>query len=225
MSVEVINEQSGGRSVLNFSDSFNRPDEPFFIGDNWLICYTQECTYSGANLAAAINVIAPNLVINQNNGLIAGIWAIPRLVTMNKIIGRNQFAQFRISAFNLALGVDLTIGPGVWANPQGSSAQGGYYIRLQNNAGALLARLAHGFNPITSLLVNTQPVVGDTIRIEARAGVGQNEVKYILNGVLDTTWNDNSATRPNANGMYGIAWQSGTVGGSGSFQNFSGGVL
>lgn len=227
MSVEVINEQGGSPPTLGFVDSFNRPDEPFFVGNNWYPVYSQGSTYTGPNLAGAVGVGAAQLTFTQNNGLVANCCFIPRLVSTNKIVGRNQFSQLRVSAYNLA-GPLVTAGPGVWLNPQGPLQTIGYYLRLESIAGVLNVRGIYGFAPLTGIFAgNPFPIaVGDTIRIEARDNGASNQIKLIVNGSTLETANDATANRPRASsGIYGIVWESGTVGGTASFQNFLGGVL
>jgi hypothetical protein len=227
MTVEVINMQGGGGSapVLNFSDSFQRPDEPFYVGDNWYPVMSQGMLATGSNIAANTNIAANNLVLTTPAAVPNAVF-IPRLVSTNKIVGRNQFSQIKVTAYNVA--AQLNAGQGVWFNPQASLAIIGYYLRLSSNAGNVQAKIVYGFSPITTPAGATDQVIaiGDTIRIEARDNGASNEVKIIVNAVTIQTITDASANRPRAiNGIYGIAFESGSGGGSASFQNYSGGVL
>jgi len=227
MTVEIVNLGGGaaGGGVLNFSDSFARPDEPFFVGDNWYPVMSQGMAGTGTNVAANVNVAANQLVLTTP-AAVPNIVFIPRLVSTNLIVGTNQFSQIKVNSYNLA--AQLNGGPGVWFNPQASLATIGYYLRLSTNAGNLLCKIIYGFSPLTTPAGATDQTisVGDTIRIEARDNGASNEVKIIVNSVTLQTITDNSANRPRAiNGIYGLAFESGGGGGSAGFQNYSGGVL
>jgi len=223
VSVEALSAQLGGKPpVLNFADTFNRADQPFFVGTLWSPLMSQGMLASGNNLAANCNVGGAQLTFT-NPANVPNAWFMPTPISWNIAIARNQFCQVLVSAYNLGAGAQVTCGPGVWANLQGGLGTIGYYLRLENIAGVLNVRVAYGFSPITSFGAN--PInVGDVIRIEARNQGAQNQVLLLQNGVVIQTVNDNSGSRPTG-GVYGIAWESGSVGGSCSFQNFSAGVL
>jgi len=221
VSVEALSAQLGGKPpVLNFADTFNRADQPFFVGTLWTPIMSQGMLATGSNLAANCNVGASQLTLT-NPLAVPNAWFMPTPISWNIAITRNQFAEIKVSGFNLA--AQQTCGPGVWANLQGGLATIGYYLRLETVAGALNFRVTYGFSPLTTFGLN--PInVGDVIRIEARNQGAQNQILAIVNGVTIQTINDNSANRPTS-GVYGIAWESGGAGGSASFQNFSAGVL
>src|SRR5262249_54069541 len=136
---------AGAKPILTFQDTFNRADQPFFVGNLWSPLMSSGMLASGNNLAANCNVGGAQLTLT-NPANVPNAWFMPTPVSWNAVIARNQFAQMKVSAYNLAGAANATCGPGVWGNLQGSLAVIGYYLRLENIANVLNVRVAYGFS-------------------------------------------------------------------------------
>lgn len=217
MTVGLGGEPAG---LSSFMDSFARPDQPFYFGNNWYTCVVPTSgAHSGATIASAINVIANALVLGQvaNLGTLA-LAGIPRGVFPPSIVTKPQFAQMVLAATG---GTSIATGPAVMVETNGDN---GYVARTVNNGGVRDIVIARGLGTgSTQIGVQKAVALGSTIRIEVRPSGPSNDVRLVVNGVTVDTVIDANAGRP-TQGMFGIGYL-GANNSTDTWTNFSAGII
>lgn len=215
-----------GAGATRYQDTFNRADQPFFLGNNWAMQCSESCGNAPSAMAAGVNVSAsPSFAtIGTAAGSVARSLFIPAFVSRQRIttlmLARGQYSQFTIK--NVLAGVSCSVGPVVYnPNPNDGNC---YILILQSNGQSsdLFRGVGAGAAAIVPNVFNW--VVGDVIRLEVTPGVADNTIRCYKNGVLQNTFVDNNASRPQGGGMYGIGWFSSNVG-TLSFADYDGGLL
>jgi hypothetical protein len=225
MGVEIISFGRGGSMpATQYAETFNRVDQPFFLGNNWNFQPTISCADAPSAMAASVNVGAGSATIGGPASLNARSYFTPafvdRAAVTSGMLTRGEFSQFTIR--NVVPGLTGDFGPMVYnPNPNDSN---GYMMLLGSSTG--IARLFRDMGPgATQLVANLFTfLANDIVRLEVTPGVASNSIRSFKNGVLQNTFVDNNALRPTAGGHYGIAWFSNNVG-SISFSDYFGGLL
>lgn len=212
-----------GAPVTSFSDTFIRADQPFYLGENWytILLPTESAGITGPVLAGQINVAGgTNAQLGTGGGGFTSSNGtcvfIPRPLDFSAVSGKAMFSQFE------ALGHtgDINFGPGVFLNPNASSA---HYVADWRLANTL--ELWRGIDPFTTLVAaiatGAPPV---TLRLEVRPSSSSNELRMLVNGAVISTFTDSNAARPTT-GMPGIVWWGNAINVSGTFRNYSCGLL
>lgn len=220
----------GAVNSAYFADSFNRTDQPFYIGTRWAFTYMVADTQTFANAAAAsINVSANNLVLanSTGGGSIPKGFGIP--LPMNILafnwgggLAPSQFSEVKATADNNAV-IDAGFGAGVMLDSNGGN---GYSIRNLVAAGPLqqyvVERFVAGIN--STLAGPFSITLGQVMRIEVVPGASSNVLTWYLDGVFQNTLTDNNAQRPTL-GVPGLITNGTAANGSFSYQNFKCGTL
>lgn len=228
--IEYLQNGAGGPApVLSFSDSFNRADQPFYVGDQWAITPLPNSTVLGPNIAGGINVAGSQLnlsIISSNGQNQTMLWPIP--LTWNLLFSLPQFAQATMSADNSggaifafngpAAMVNVNLGTGYFieTNSTGISNSVGRYIVASIGVGTINSNGNLGF-PFA---------IGDVLRIEVRPNTpaaNQTTIKTFKNGVQQSS--DIDAVSHLSFGVFGIYDAFVSSGITQSWQNFSGGSL
>lgn len=214
----------GALPITQYSETFNRADEPFFLGNNWNFQPSDQCGNAPQSMAGGVNVGAGAATIGTSFGNLARSTFTPAFVDRQAIttgmLSRGQFSQFTVKGF--LVGISCDVGPMVYnPNPNDANcymlllATATNLVNLQRSLGAATANIGPGLFAWTT---------GDIIRLEVTPGATANTVRSYKNGVLLSTIVDNSALRPQGGGHYGLAWFSSNVG-TVSFGDYSGGLL
>jgi hypothetical protein len=214
------------QGATQYSETFNRADQPFFLGTNWNTQVAQSSNIAGVDIAAGVNVGAGFATIGGAAALAPRLLMTPCFVDRQRItslsnISRGEFSQFTVK--NVVAGISGDIGLMVY-NPSPNDSNC-YMLLLGTSTG--IARLFRDIGGgATQLVANALTyVVNDVIRLEITPGVASNELRSYKNGVLQNTFTDNNALRPTGGGLYGLAWFSNGPGGSLSFGDYSGGLI
>jgi hypothetical protein len=218
----------GGASVpvTSYAETFIRADQPFLLGNNWYNTVSQSSSWSGANLAAQVNVGGTGATFGAGGLLFGQCYWIPTLIDVAAVLAqsaiRGVFAQFTITGH--AAGVSGLFGL-MCFNPNPNDSNG--YMLLMRTT-TLTAELFRDVGPGQTSLVAPALnwVDNDIIRLEVIPAAAANTCKSYKNGVLQNTFVDNNAARPAqaAGGTFGLCYFSNNTG-SLTFKNFSGGVL
>lgn len=219
-------EGGGGAAIpiTQYSETFNRPDQPFFLGNNWNFQPTEQCANAPSSMAGGVNVGAGVATIGTGLGNVARSLFTPAFVDRQAVTAgmliRGEFAQFTVKGF--VVGISCDVGLMVY-NPNPND--GNCYALLLATATSQANLFRNVGGPAANIGANLFAwATNDIIRLEVIPGATANTVKSYKNGVLQSTIVDNSALRPTGGGHYGLAWFSSNVG-TLSFGDFSGGLL
>lgn len=222
----------GGRPVAtSFSDSFQRADEPFFIGDNWypIIDQSTSGAFSGPQIAASMSVAGGTQLVLGNTAALntnsLQMMFIPRPVYPPFIINNSQRATVKFNSRSGAAGtIDARAGLIVLANTNQTGVNGECYALTIAQAGNDVLTLRRGVIFTASVpagWANIVVVPGDTFALEAIVGAASNTINVYLNGALNQSIVDADASRPRA-GMYGMCYVGFNNNQTLGFQNFEG---
>lgn len=210
--------------VTRYQETFNRADQPFFLGNNWNFQVTDATTQAPSAMAGGINVAAGAATIGAGGVTTTRCLFTPAFVNRpaitSSMLVRGQYAQFTVTG--VAAGVSNSVGPMVYnPNPNDGNC---YAMILQSNGQTV--DLFRGVGGAAAPLVTNAFafIVNDIVRIEVTPGAADNTIRLFKNGVLGNTFVDNNALRPTGGGHYGIAWFSSNAG-TLSFKDFDGGLL
>lgn len=234
MTVEIISMQGGSPPTTSFADSFQRADQPFFVGDSWYPIIDQSTSggFSGAQIAASINVSGGTQLLLGNTAALntnaLQMMFIPRPVYPPAIINHSQRATVKFNSRSGAAGtIDARAGLIVLANTNQTGVNGECYALTIAQAGPDVLTLRRGVIFTASVpagWANIVVVPGDTFTLEAILGVASNTINVYLNGVLNQSIVDADASRPRA-GMYGMCYVGFNNNQTLGFQNFSARVV
>lgn len=225
--------------VGSFSDTFNRSDQPFYVGNLWAIMPLQDSTVIGANIPLGINVAGSpgqlNLQIISSTGANRTI-LFPITVDWSTVFsGHAQWSECKLNADNTNVGLAQigSTGPCVLFN---ANAETGYIIvtntiqGVSNVVGKYSVVKVNGGGAPTTINNNAGAgfsyAIGDVLRIEGYPNTpvaGQTTIKSYVNGVLKSTDIDSSS--PYSSGVFGIDDQFTSNSVTQSWQNYSGGTL
>jgi hypothetical protein len=228
MTVTVQNLQSGGSPPrVRFSDPLTGVDRPFLIGNDWFTQFTSDSSVAMLSVAAELNIGGAGLIWGDGsapnlNGCNIGCYPslVNRAAVVSKSLGGGEFAELTLVSRPI-VGNGAGIGPSVLMNP-GSDIQ--YLIQMEslNTNTVLYRKTSVGY---TVLVANCfANAVNDVVRLESRYVTGFPELRVYQNGVLQTTFLDNSGLGPSAGGQFGM-FLSGVFTGQIVVKNFNGGVL
>lgn len=225
MGIRFDGGSGGAPPVTRYQESFNRADQPFFLGDNWYMQVTDQTGTAPSSMAGSVNVGAGFATIGGAAQLTARSYFTPAFVDRQAIttgmLQRGQYSQFTVK--NIVAGVSGDIGPMVY-NPSPNN-DNGYMMLLGTTTG--IARLFRDMGAgATQLVANLFNYVNnDIVRLEVTPAAGANTIRSFQNGILRNTFVDNAGARPTTGGMYGIAWFSNGAAGALSFGDYDGGLL
>lgn len=235
---------SGGHSISvgcafvvytgTFADTFNRADQPFYVGNAWSLIPYQQGTMVVPNLAAAINVVGSTLQLsNASTNGANETQLFPLVVSWDQIYTNHaQYAQCTINGDNSGGANFAANGPSVLMN---GNAATGYFIAT-NSTGAGNAVLKYVITSMNGGGAQTKIDTnggagftyanGDVLRIEAYPNnpvANQTTIKHYRNGVLQNSLVD--STNHYNSGTYGIFdfFVSASI--TQGWQNFQGGIL
>jgi hypothetical protein len=215
---------SGG-GATQYAETFNRVDQPFFLGNNWNTQVTDVSSIAGVDIAAGVNVGAGSATIGGAAALSPRILFTPSFIDRQRFTTlsatRGQFSQFTIKAF--AGGISGDIGLMCYnPNPNNDNC---YLLLIGTSTG--IVRLFRNMGTAATVLVANVCgfAVNDVMRMEVTPSAPSNEIRSYRNGALQNTFTDSNAARPTGGGMFGLAWFSNGAGGSLSFGDYSGGLL
>jgi hypothetical protein len=224
MSVLVQSLQGANPAAnTSFSDTLLPPDDPPFLGLNWIANISAFSQVSGVNLDTQVNRVAGVGATFNGPLIIAEMQFLPRVnipAVINKSATRGMFAQMTLT--QIIAGISGAVGIGVFIQ---QNRDGGYALTCQSTTGNWnLQNLTAGGNIRAAAVPAT--VVNDVVRLEVRPLSPTNlEFKTFKNGVLSSTDNFNPVpTTSPTSGMYSI-YYSGGNGSTLSFKNFSAGLL
>lgn len=228
MGVEVRVFSMTGRGLGNqayFADSFVRADQPFYLGDNWHVCFSDADVQTTASLAQSeINCSASTLVISQvGGGNTPKFFGFPARFNSIGCWGRSQFAEIKLVAFNAGFNSTLP-GPAVLSRMNDASA---YWLEFDNVGAVVTYAVQRWVNNVPSVIIGGRAcAAGDTIRIEAVVSSSAVVITTFKNGVQDATATDNSGSRLTA-GIPGLHCLTGLNGNtdSATYNNFKCGTL
>lgn len=219
----------GARVVTDYAESFNRADQPFFLGNNW---YTEMNDSAGSNvatpgLAANVNVGSGHATFGGttiNNNCWCKFFPVPIYypAVAAGILTRGVFSQFTIDG--ITGGGTVDVGPAVAIAPNSGN---GYWldIAFQTTDTTLFrSTVSPLVNLVTNVFAPANRAVGDIVRLECIIGVASNTLRSYLNGVLTNTTIDASGSRPTTGG-YGIFFQAWGAPATVSIKDFSGGII
>jgi len=215
--------RTAGSRIIRYRESFNRVDEPPFLGSNWEMEITPASNLAGVNFDANVNVGAGMATFGGTGGVPSCVFTpgyVNRQLIKNLSQTRVQYAQFKIRAI---VGAVCSIGPSILkANPNSN----GCYVLVVQAAGQALQLFRGADLGGSAIIINAAVgvwVVDDVVRIESTVTSSQTTIRCYKNGVLQSTDIDNTAGRISA-GMYGIAYYSSTGASRLSFSDFDGGL-
>jgi len=216
--VRQISIGGGSSQITRFSDSFNRPDEPFLLGVNWYSILSARGSQIGTTLAQNVNVGGANEAqfgtLPANVGTMRAMF-IPAPLSWQKIINRTQFSQVKFSS---RTGANISrVGPAVFLQANDENA---YVAQFLTELGTV--HIERGIDSQTVLSAQFALAVGDTVRINCTPSPASNDVSLFINNVLQVTITDANAARP-LFGMPGLGY-TGTIFEAIGFQNYVGGL-
>jgi len=228
MNIIAQNMQGGNPQIgsLLFTDSFQRVDQPFYMGNDWSPCIypgTTNPLTGGNQVAAGINVAANRLSIGSlsANNIIFGF--IPRNLDGRRLQSLPQASQYHLLTDNSAAAT-TRIGPGVLLQP---NAGLGYFAQIIFVSLVVrITALSVGGDTRTILGAAIAIAAGDTIKIDGTVASGGGSVTVNLwkNGVLSDTVVDAGASR-STSGMPGIMVYSAQIGATQTLDLYRGGFL
>lgn len=196
MSVDIFSPNVGGAAApfAYFADSFNRVDQPSYIGNNWGICFYDGDVQTNASLAQTeFNVSALSLVITQSGaGNTPKFIAYPLVFNGQVCWGKSQFAEIQVQAINAANNTTRP-GPAVMARMNDASA---YFMELDNTGAVTTYAVQRWVNNVPTVIIGARSyTIGETLRIEAVVSSSSVIINTYRNGVLDATATDSSGSR------------------------------
>lgn len=231
MSTVLLQKFGGGgtQPVTSFADSFNRTDQPFYLGNLWLPVFASQAGGGivASNLAAAVNVAGSaanfSTATNLNRSDAAFIpypvdW--PVVDKISSAPGRGQFAQFTVTTWTVGGNPSK---PGLIC--YGNMNLGVCYFAAVEPTQHLSVRNSVDLDSATIIGSLLSPIsMGDTVRMEVRTdGVLNNTIILKVNGTVVQTVTD-PITDVVPGGVFGIGWY-GANNASTSVTNFSAGIL
>lgn len=232
MGVKVKVFSMVGRGLGNqayFADSFQRADQPFFMGDNWYVEFLDSSTDTWAqNLQSMINVSgAPGTLQISNpfgGGTLPKFMATPGNFNGAACWGRTQFVEHKIVSVGAVN--SGPVGGCVFCDVNGNHF---YTIDVERFGGNMVLAVQRVDNGATTLMFNspTNPwSANDVARLEIVPNATTGHLlKLFKNGVLDQSGTDNSAGKLAIRGIpgfYSLGIQPGAVY---QFQNYKCGTL
>jgi hypothetical protein len=217
----------GNRPVTSFADLLTGVDRPFLIGNNWFTQFTSDSGVAMLSVAPELNIGGAGLIWGDGsapNLNACNIGCYPSIVNRPAVVAgsvtRGEFAELTLVSRPIP-GNSAGIGPSVLMNP-GSDVQ--YLIQMESvNTNTVLFRKDSG--AYTVLVANCfANAPGDVVRLESRYVTGFPELRVYQNGVLKSTFLDNSGLGPPSGGQFGM-FLSGVFTGQIVVKNFNGGLL
>jgi hypothetical protein len=229
MTVDVFSLGVGGGRlpVVNFADPFVGGDRPFLIGNDWFTQFTSDSGVAMLSVAPELNTGGAGLIWGDGsapNLNACNMGCYPSRVSRPDVVSgsltRGEFSELTLVSRPI-VGNSAGIGPSVLMNP-GSDVQ--YLIQMESvNTNTALFRKDTG--AYTALVANCfANAINDVVRLEVRYVGGFPQLKVYQNGVLRTTFLDNSGLGPAAGGQFGF-FLSGVFSGQIVVKNFNGGLL
>ena len=199
-----INIGGGGvAAASNFSDTFNRANDPNGLGGNWLLD-----AFTPTEQAATVELFTNTIRLTNTavTGFNTGIRIIPRITAVT-LFGQSQFSQATLFSDD---------GAGASVNRGGVGVMlfddNGYLFELAIEV-PIFALVQANFPTMTPLTANFGvPAVGDVLRIDVLAEAAQNTIRCFQNGTLIKTVVDNSAGRPVFQGSPGLMYVGSSAG-------------
>lgn len=226
--IEIISPSGGGAAIVTvFTDSLIGTDQPFGIGDSWIPAFNLTNppiggSTTGIDFAGNVNRGGLGLSMIGVIGFSPVGFGIPTGLDYTHVLNANQFAQ--LVPVSIPGGISR-IGPMCYCVPNAVN----YYTALfESEVSQYSVRRVTGV--VSTTLVASSPatafVAGDTVRLEVDVTTtpGTTIIRSYVNGVLQTTTNDNSASRLTT-GVVGIQFGGGDPGTTFRVSDFSGGKL
>lgn len=212
--------RGGGFRTIRYQESFNRADQPPFLGTNWNMEQTPASNVAGVTVDGNVNV-ASLAAFGATGGVMQMVWTpqyVNRQLIKNLSQTRVQYAQITMKSI---AGVNCSIGPTVLKAEPNS---GGCYVLVAQAAGQALQL----FRNVDASAVILNAAVGvwavnDVIRIEATVAAASTTIRCFKNGVLQSTDVDSTGARIGF-GMYGVCYFSSVGASQLGFSDFDGGL-
>lgn len=228
MTVSVVTfSKAAGFGATAFADPFTGADRPFLIGNDWFTQFTSDAGVAMLSVAPELNIGGAGLIWGDGsapnlNTCNMGCYPskVDRVAVVNGSLTRGEFSELTLVSRPIP-GNGAGIGPSVLMNP-GSDVQ--YLIQMEslNTATGLFRKDSGAY---TSLVGNCfANAINDVVRLEARYVTGFPQLKVYQNGILRTTFLDNSGLGPANGGQFGF-FLSGVFSGQIVVKNFNGGLL
>lgn len=212
--------RGGGFRTIRYQESFNRLDQPPFLGLNWNMEQTPASNVAGVTVDGNVNVGGGIAAFGATGGVYQMIWTpqyVNRQLIKNLSQTRVQYAQIKARSL---VGVNCSIGPTVLKAEPNSA--GCYILILQGNGTLQLFRNVDASAVILNAAVGVW-AINDVLRIEATVTPSATTIRCYKNGVLQSTDIDNTGARISF-GMYGICYFSSVGASQIGFSDFDGGL-
>jgi hypothetical protein len=231
MTVRVRNLQGGGsgHGPTRFTDTLLSPDQPFGVGNNWIMSQNLVNpplgnAFAGVDVAGALNRGATGLAYTNpgGGGFTPVLFAAPVPIDWAFCSTRNQYAQVKM--ISNPGGINR---PGVCVFANGNTAEW-YTLQFLTELSQFAVSRINGTTQ-TNIIANsptTAYAVNDTLRLEADKTTtpGTTIITAKKNGVTIATFNDNTAFRLTS-GMFGLAFVGSNPAVVSVISNFEGGKL